>query len=94
MSDFEVIKIVKVNDEEYSDLKGFAEVRIGLVRIRSIRILQTNSEPFCALPRERFYSKVLGRFLGRAIVHILSEELKAEIYSAILEKWRSNGNEG
>jgi hypothetical protein len=85
--DFKIIQIRKGDVERGQGLRALAEVRIGQITIRSIRIIQEDGqEPFCALPREPYFHNRLGKILRRAVV-VIPAELKSRIYGAILEEW-------
>ena len=83
--EFEILRISPVNDAG-GEVRGFAEVRIGAVTIRSIRILQTHDEVFCAFPRETFFSQRLGRQIHRSLIH-MPDDLRSRLYEEILKRW-------
>lgn len=83
--DFEILRIISVKHDG-GEVKGFAEIRVGDVVIKSIRILQVNNKAFCALPRESFFSQRLGKQLHRSLIH-LPEALRIRLYDEILKRW-------
>jgi len=87
--EFKVLRIRKTTGVK--DIKGYADIQIGPITIWGIKIIQNESEIFCALPSENFFSKSAGRSLNRAMVHI-EDELKSKLYAEILKRWNELEN--
>jgi len=85
---FKILGMTAVKAPKEEDLKAICEIQIGgCVTIRGVRIVQVGEgKVFCGMPRERFFSKSADRPLSRAVV-LLREDLRAEIYKAILNEW-------
>lgn len=86
--DIEILKISRVSEGE-KDIRGFAEVRLGLVVIKNISIYERDGQLFCGLPREKYWSHYMGKIMWRAIIHIADRDLKTRLYKAILQEFSS-----
>jgi stage V sporulation protein G len=76
----EVARMHKVEND--SSLKAFADVIIGQVLVKGIRVVEGKKGLFTALPKSQGKD---GRWYET--VHILDEELKQELEEAVLKAY-------